>query len=86
MGHAIRARRLPGAPPPMHVWHAASGLAIAGDAWGPLGAPLAILLHEGGQTRRAWKGTGEQLGAVGYRVVAFDARGHGDSGWSPDRA
>ena len=43
-----------------------------------------LLLHGGGQTRHAWGGTGKVLGAAGYFAVAFDARGHGDSGWSPD--
>ena len=40
-------------------------------------------MHGGGQTRHAWKGTGETLGQAGYHAIAFDARGHGDSGWDP---
>ncbi|MDO8773497.1 MAG: alpha/beta fold hydrolase [Burkholderiaceae bacterium] len=43
-----------------------------------------LLQHGGGQTRHAWKGTGEALGAAGYYAVAFDARGHGDSDWAGD--
>ena len=43
-----------------------------------------ILQHGGGQTRHAWRGTGEMLGKAGYHVVALDARGHGDSDWAPD--
>ena len=43
-----------------------------------------MLQHGGGQTRHAWKGAGETLGAAGYHAVAFDARGHGDSDWAPD--
>jgi non-heme chloroperoxidase len=43
-----------------------------------------ILQHGGGQTRHAWRGTGKMLGSAGYHVVAFDARGHGDSDWAPD--
>jgi len=42
-----------------------------------------VLQHGGGQTRHAWKGAGETLGNAGYHAVAFDARGHGDSGWAP---
>jgi non-heme chloroperoxidase len=57
---------------------------MAGVAWGPVDGPLVLLQHGGGQTRHAWKGTGEALGAAGYRAVAFDARGHGDSDWAPD--
>lgn len=68
----------------MHYWTGAEGVRIAGDAWGDLDAPLVLLLHGGGQTRHAWRGTGDLLGAAGYRAVALDARGHGDSGWSPN--
>lgn len=75
--------RLPGTPEPMHYWRG-DGVRIAGDAWGPADGPLVLLQHGGGQTRHAWKGLGEALGAAGYFAVAFDARGHGDSGWSPD--
>lgn len=76
--------RLPGTPVPMHVWSGSGGLSIAGDAWGDPGGRLVVLQHGGGQTRHAWKGAGETLGRAGYRAVAFDARGHGDSGWTPD--
>ena len=76
--------RLPGTPTPMHVWPGAGGVRIAGDSWGDPGGPLVLLQHGGGQTRHAWKGAGETLGAAGYYAVAFDARGHGDSDWAPD--
>ncbi len=76
--------RLPGTPEPMHFWNGFGGLRIAGDSWGDPAGPLVLLQHGGGQTRHAWKGTGELLGAAGYCVVAFDARGHGDSAWAPD--
>lgn len=76
--------RLPGTPEPMHFWHGFGGLSIAGDSWGDPDGPLVLLQHGGGQTRHAWKGTGEVLGAAGYCVIAFDARGHGDSDWAPD--
>ncbi len=76
--------RLPGTPEPMHFWSGSAGLRLAGDSWGDPNGPLILLQHGGGQTRHAWKGTGELLGAAGYCVVAFDARGHGDSDWAPD--
>lgn len=76
--------RLPGTPVPMHRWPGA-GVTIAGDTWGDPDGPLVVLQHGGGQTRHAWKGAGETLGRAGYHVVAFDARGHGDSDWAaPD--
>jgi non-heme chloroperoxidase len=68
----------------MHFWRGSGGVRIAGDSWGPPNRPLALLLHGAGQTRHAWKGAGEQLGAAGYHAVALDARGHGDSEWAPD--
>ncbi|MEL7157086.1 MAG: alpha/beta hydrolase [Actinomycetota bacterium] len=75
--------RLPGAPEPMHYWEG-DGVRIAGDAWGPEGGPLVILQHGGGQTRHAWRAAGQILGDLGYRAVALDARGHGDSEWAAD--
>src|SRR5215467_3351414 len=78
--------RLPGTPIPMHTWIGAGGLTIAGDTWGDPNGPLVVLQHGGGQTRHAWKGTGQALGNAGYYAVAFDARGHGDSDWAGDGA
>jgi non-heme chloroperoxidase len=66
----------------MHIWKGADGLEIAGDAWGPKTGRHVFLLHGGGQTRHAWKGAGETLAEAGYRAIAFDARGHGDSAWA----
>ena len=78
--------RLPGTPQPMHHWDGAHGVRLAGDAWGNPAGPLVVLQHGGGQTRHAWKRTGEVLGEAGFHAVAFDARGHGDSDWAPDGA
>ncbi len=63
---------------------AADGVTLHGDAWGPPGAPIVLLLHGGGQTRHSWAGTGRRLGEEGWRALAFDLRGHGESDWSPD--
>ena len=68
----------------MHEWPGAAGVVITADSWGDPEGPLVLLQHGGGQTRHAWKGTGETLGEAGYHAVAFDARGHGDSTWAPD--
>lgn len=67
----------------MRYWVGAGGLRLAGDSWGDPSGPLVLLQHGGGQTRHAWKGTGQTLGEAGYHAVAFDARGHGDSDWDP---
>jgi pimeloyl-ACP methyl ester carboxylesterase len=77
-------KRLPGTPEPMHQWKGVGGVTIVGDSWGDPDGPLVILQHGGGQTRHAWRGAGETLGAAGYHAVAIDARGHGDSSWAPD--
>ncbi|MFN0090953.1 MAG: alpha/beta fold hydrolase [Acidimicrobiales bacterium] len=79
-------QRLPGTPEPAFEWPGADGVTIRGDAWGDPAGRLVMLMHGGGQTRHAWKGAGETLGAAGYRAIAYDARGHGDSDWSPDGA
>jgi pimeloyl-ACP methyl ester carboxylesterase len=66
------------------LWFEVSGrLRLAADAMGPADAEPVLLLHGGGQTRHAWRSTAASLAACGYRAVSVDARGHGDSDWSP---
>lgn len=59
------------------------GISLAGELTGPETAPLVLLLHGGGQTRHAWAGSVARLAGDGHAVGRYDARGHGDSGWSP---
>lgn len=63
---------------------AGDGVRLVSDSRGPGSGPLVLLLHGGGQTRFAWTSTANRLAGEGYRVLTYDARGHGDSGWSPD--
>ncbi|MDO9216396.1 MAG: alpha/beta hydrolase [Lacisediminimonas sp.] len=58
-------------------------VALAADSYGTPNRGTVLLAHGGGQTRHAWAKTGERLAAAGWRAVALDLRGHGDSGWSP---
>jgi len=58
-------------------------LYLAADIAGDADAPPVILLHGGGQTRHAWSRAFHELVNAGYRVIAYDARGHGQSDWSP---
>jgi len=60
------------------------GVVIVADAFGdPKGLPV-LFAHGGGQTRHAWGKTAQILAERGWYAVAYDHRGHGDSGWSPD--
>jgi pimeloyl-ACP methyl ester carboxylesterase len=60
------------------------GVIIVADAYGdPEGQPV-LFAHGGGQTRHAWGKTAQVLAAQGHYAVAYDHRGHGDSGWSPN--
>lgn len=61
-----------------------NGVALVGDVAGPEDGRPILLLHGGGQTRGSWKNGLLGLAGAGYRVHAVDARGHGDSDWSPD--
>ena len=63
---------------------AADNLTLAADFDGPEDAPCVVLMHGGGQTRHAWRKVSDALVEAGYRTVAYDARGHGDSDWSAD--
>lgn len=60
------------------------GVILALEAWGDPGAPTVILLHGGGQSRSAWRGTAKRVAEHGYHCVPLDLRGHGDSDWAPD--
>jgi pimeloyl-ACP methyl ester carboxylesterase len=53
----------------LRLWH-----------WGREGDPVVLLLHGGWDHGRMWDGLAPSLAALGYWVVAPDARGHGDSG------
>jgi pimeloyl-ACP methyl ester carboxylesterase len=45
--------------------------------------PTVLLLHAGGERRRVWTPVTDVLAEAGFRCVAFDQRGHGDSAGSP---
>ena len=59
-------------------------LELVADCRGRGDAPPVIFAHGFGQTRNAWSGTARALAASGWRCIAADARGHGDSGWRDD--
>jgi esterase len=53
--------------------------------WGAPDAPPIVLLHGGHQSAHSWDLVSLHL-AQGYRVLALDQRGHGDSEWARDVA
>ena len=61
-------------------------LTLAFDVEGQEDRPTVFLMHGGGQTRHSWSGAARALVDRGYRVVNYDARGHGDSDWSSQGA
>jgi pimeloyl-ACP methyl ester carboxylesterase len=60
------------------------GITLAADEDGPRDGHPVFLLHGGGQTRHAWGRTRKELGRRGYRAIAVDLRGHGQSDWVDD--
>ncbi len=60
-----------------------SGLAISYREWGRPDGPVAILLHGLTDDSSSWDLVGPVLGQR-FRVIAPDARGHGDTDWAED--
>ena len=73
--------RLPGTPDPHLTVTGDYNNQIAVDTWGDASNPAVMLIHGGGQTRHAWKGTGQKLADANYYALSMDLRGHGDSDW-----
>ncbi len=62
------------------------GVAIVADAWGDPAHPPVLFAHGGGQTRHSWGNSATEVAQRGWYAIAYDHRGHGDSGWSPNGA
>jgi len=58
------------------------GLTLGYREWGRADGPVAILLHGLGSDADDWAMIGPGLGRR-FRVIALDARGHGQSDWAP---
>ncbi len=55
---------------------------LRGEAWGSPEHGVVLLAHGAGQTRHAWAGAARRLAGAGWRSVALDLRGHGESAWA----
>ena len=60
-------------------------VSIAASAFGDPSHPPVLLVHGGGQTRHSWSGTARALADRGWYAVAYDQRGHGESGRPADK-
>jgi pimeloyl-ACP methyl ester carboxylesterase len=71
--------------PPTDIVECQDGVTLVADLYPrpSTDKPSVILLHGGGQNRHAWAKTARTIHAAGHHVVAYDARGHGDSSWDP---
>jgi pimeloyl-ACP methyl ester carboxylesterase len=61
-----------------------TGLKLAADVAGEGARGSVILAHGAGQTRHSWALAGRRLAERGWRTLALDLRGHGDSEWAKD--
>lgn len=59
---------------------AAAGVPFHATAWGEASAPHLLLLHGVTSSSATWWRTGPALAAAGYRVIAPDLPGHGETG------
>ena len=66
------------------VFDGFEGVRLVADVRGEPDAWPVLFLHGGGQTRHAWGRTAETVAAHGWRTVALDLRGHGESDWAPN--
>jgi len=66
------------------IYKGFEGVELVADVRGDPADPPVLFLHGGGQTRHAWGATAQLVADRGWRTVALDLRGHGDSQWAPN--
>ena len=66
-------------PPPAEATTDAAGIRFHQLAWGATEAPSLLLLHGVTSSARTWWRIGPALAAAGFRVVAPDLPGHGET-------
>jgi len=76
----IEERAFPGAVAPARAYRVdADGVGIAIHEWGSESDPVLMLVHGGADFARTFDVLAPKLATAGWRVVAWDQRGHGDS-------
>ena len=63
------------------IYNLSNDRKIAATEWGDIKDPMVIMLHGGGQTRHSWKGSAFKIADLGFHVITYDLRGHGESFW-----
>lgn len=63
------------------IYNLSNNRKIAATEWGDIKDPMVIMLHGGGQTRHSWKGSASIIAGLGFHVITYDLRGHGESFW-----
>ena len=66
------------------IYNLSNDRKIAATEWGDTKDPMVIMLHGGGQTRHSWKGSAFKIADLGFHVITYDLRGHGESFWDPN--
>ncbi|MEC9182530.1 MAG: alpha/beta fold hydrolase, partial [Actinomycetota bacterium] len=73
-------RTFPGAVAPQRHYRVdADGVGIAVNEWGDERDPVLVMVHGGADFSRTFDVFAPLFAAAGWRVVAWDHRGHGDS-------
>jgi flavin reductase (DIM6/NTAB) family NADH-FMN oxidoreductase RutF/pimeloyl-ACP methyl ester carboxylesterase len=60
------------------------GVPLVVQTWGDAGNPAVLLLHGIAQSRGVWRQTARDIAKAGRFAIAFDLRGHGQSGHTAD--
>lgn len=91
MPETDQTRGFPGAKAPDRTGSIdSSGLRLTLNEWGDPDAPVIAMVHGGFDFSRTFDVFAPMIADAGWRVVAWDARGHGDSdhahlyGWAAD--
>jgi len=68
---------------PRDVYIIVNGLRLHYLEWDNPGRPVLLLLHGLTSHAHSWDHCAATLHGAGYRLIALDQRGHGESDWAP---